>query len=212
MISGKRLVLILLTLSLEAYSAIVPAATVESLLADLKREPPVREAFAEYRFSRFTKKPAQSRGELQYLGPTHLVRIVQTPRPEQSTIANGMITIERPGQRPRQYALKRVPALAALLDSVSGLLGGDLARLQASFAIESSDRAPGFQLSLIPKQPAMQKRLSRIDVLGQGQQVHCLAFVEPDQEQSLLVMGDRAVNVPPELVTVSALTQFCQAP
>ncbi|AVP99786.1 hypothetical protein C7S18_22570 [Ahniella affigens] len=212
MISGKRLVLILLALSLEWPSGAASATTIESLVAGLKREPPVHEPFAEFRFSRFTKKPAQSRGELQYLGPTHLVRAVQTPRPEQSTIANGMITIERPGQSKRQYALKRVPALAALLDSVTGLLGGDLARLQAGFAIESSDLESGFRLSLIPKQAAMQKRLSRIDVLGQGPHVHCLAFVEPDHEQSLLVLGDRVATLPADVTTVDALTQFCQKP
>lgn len=212
MISGKRLVLILLVLSLEVLGGPASAATLASLITSLKREPPVHEPFAEFRFSRFTKKPAQSRGELQYLGPTHLVRAVQTPRPEQSTIQNGMIAIERPGQATKQYALKRVPALAALLDSVTGLLGGDLERLQQTFAVELSTIESGFRLSLIPKQAAMQKRLSRIDVLGQAQHVHCLAFVEPDGEQSILVLGDRVATLPASVTTAAALMQSCQAP
>lgn len=212
MISGKRLVLILLTLSLSGLSAAVSAAPIDELVAALRREPPVHEAFAEFRFSRFTKKPAQSRGELQYLGADHLVRVVASPRPERSTIRQGMIVIERPNQAKKQYALKRVPALEALLGSVTGLLGGDLNKLNQAFSVSLQPSASAFRLQLTPRQPAMAKRLSEIKVMGAGTKVHCLAFVEPDREQSLLVLGDKVAALPTTALTVDLLMQFCQTP
>lgn len=212
MISGKRLVPILILLGLEALSVGAQAAAIPTLISSLKREPPVHEAFVEYRFSRFTKKPAQSRGELQYLGPDHLVRLVETPRPEKSTIRNGMIEIERPKQSTKQYALKRVPALQALLGSITGLLGGDLAVLEQRFALTLEGTEAGFRLTLTPKEPAMQKRLSRIDVLGRERSVHCLAFVEPDAEQSWLVLGARVAKPDTASPSIDTFTELCQGP
>ncbi|MBK8284677.1 MAG: outer membrane lipoprotein carrier protein LolA [Ahniella sp.] len=215
MISGKRLALLLLAISPTVAHAEAPTGKVgdaTAAVARFKREAPMQEAFVEYRFSRFTRQPVKSLGELRYLGADQLVRAVRLPRPETSTIGQGMIRIERPGQKVRQVSLKRVPELQALLASFTGLLGGDAARLAPLFTLDFTESATGFTLKLTPRAAAMQKRISHIDVLGAGSTVSCLVFAEPDREQSIVLLGAKATSVAEGVMDAPALLTFCRLP
>ncbi len=193
-----------------------PATSAEAdataAIARFKRVAPMQESFVEYRFSRFTRQPVRSQGELRYLGADQLVRAVTQPRPETSTIGQGMIRIERPGQKVRQVSLKRVPELQALLASFTGLLGGDAARLAPLFTLNFSETTTGFTLKLTPRAPAMQKRISHIDVLGIGSTVSCLVFAEPDREQSIVLLGSKATSIRAGITDASTLLDHCRQP
>ena len=167
----------------------------------------MQESFVEYRFSRFTRQPVRSQGELRYLGAEQLVRAVTQPRPETSTIGQGMIRIERPGQKVRQVSLKRVPELQALLASFTGLLGGDATRLTPLFTLSLTEATEGFTLRLTPRAAAMQKRISHIDVLGVGSTVSCLVFAEPDREQSIVLLGKKADSVSAGITDAAVLLE-----
>lgn len=209
MISGKRLALILLAGLASPESSAAADATAEAVIARLGKAPPVTEPFVEYRFSRFTRTPVRSAGELAYLAPGHLRRTVTAPRAETTTIHDGQIRIERQGQKDRTVALARVPELAALLASVSGLLGGDAAALSAGFTITLEGGQGAFALALAPKQAAMARKLARIRVFGHDDGVSCLVFVEPDAEQNIVILDPDLVPADGQPVVADGLLAAC---
>ncbi len=70
---------------------------------------------------RVLDKPLVVSGELAWLGGDRLEGRVDKPTKETSTIADGEVTQEREGKKPRSFSLKRAPQLQVLLDSFVAL-------------------------------------------------------------------------------------------
>src|SRR3546814_10151110 len=135
MISGKtRLLLSLLLVVWASASASASepavASSAQTLIAGLGQPAPAHTAFAEARFLQVLERPLVVSGELAWLGGDKLQRRVDHPQQETATIADGEVTQQRAGKRPRHFSLKRAPQLQALLDSFGALISGDAARLQ----------------------------------------------------------------------------------
>ena len=64
------------------------------------------------------------------------------PQRETLTIADGEVTQQRAGKRPRHFSLNHAPQLQVLLDSFVALLSGDAARLAEAFEITPDRRRP----------------------------------------------------------------------
>ena len=75
------------------------------------------------------KAPLRVSGEYQRPDDATLVREVQSPYRETTTIRGDQATIAREGRAPRRFKLTRAPELAALQASFGALLGGDRAAL-----------------------------------------------------------------------------------
>lgn len=208
MTSGKKWVLLTsLLLPLACLAAPTPDnADAKALVASLKRPAPARTPFAEARFMKVLDKPLVVSGELSWLGGDRLERRVDKPAKEVSTIADGEVTQERDGRKPRTFSLKRAPQLKILLDSFVALLGGDASRLDESFDVHLGRDADRWALTLTPRDPRLAKQIASIQVYGSGDQPRCMRMNEVDGDTSIDLLGDLATHMPadPRLETVIA--------
>lgn len=217
MTSGKTHLLLpslLLTLCASA-SASEPAPTsspAQALIAALGQPAPAHTAFAEARFLQVLQKPLVASGELSWLGGDQLQRRVDQPQRETSTIADGEVTQQREGKRPRHFSLKRAPQLQVLLDSFVALLSGDAARLQKSFEITQTGKADGaWTLTLVPRDARVAKTVASIRIDGIGKQSRCMHMQEADGDLAVDLLGPLAAKMPAD-PTREALQALCGAP
>ena len=68
-------------------------------------------AFTEVRFSSLLREPLVVSGELGYSGAGSLERRVTAPVPRDDDDRGESVRIERDGEAPRSFALKRAPEL-----------------------------------------------------------------------------------------------------
>ncbi len=169
-----------------------------ALVASLKRPPPARTAFAEARFMRVLDKPLVVSGQMSWLGGDRLERRVDAPAKEISTIADGEVTQEREGRKPRSFSLKRAPQLKLLLDSFVALLGGDASRLGEAFDVSLGRDAGRWMLTLTPRDARLAKQIASLQVYGSGDTPRCLRMNEPDGDVSIDLLGDLAAHMPAE--------------
>jgi hypothetical protein len=200
MTSGKKLVLLTsLLLPLPCVATPAPDAdAARALITSLNRPAPARTAFAEARFMRVLDKPLVVSGELAWLGGDRLERRVDKPTKETSTIADGEVTQEREGKKPRSFSLKRAPQLKVLLDSFVALLAGDPSRLGESFEVGLARDADRWQLTLTPRDPRIAKQIAGIHVYGSGNTPRCMRMDESDGDTSIDLLGDLATKMPAE--------------
>lgn len=181
-------------------------ADAKALVASLKRPAPARTPFAEARFMKVLDKPLVVSGELAWLGGDKLERRVDKPAKEVSTIADGEVTQEREGRKPRTFSLKRAPQLRILLDSFVALLGGDASRLDDAFDVKLGRDADRWALTLAPRDPSLAKQIVSIQVYGSGNQPRCMRMNEKDGDTTIDMLGDLAGHMvaEPELADVIA--------
>lgn len=181
-------------------------ADAKALVASLKRPAPARTPFAEARFMKVLDKPLVVSGELAWLGGDKLERRVDKPAKEVSTIADGEVTQEREGRKPRTFSLKRAPQLRILLDSFVALLGGDASRLDDAFDVQLGRDADRWALTLAPRDPSLAKQIVSIQVYGSGNQPRCMRMNEKDGDTTIDMLGDLAGHMvaEPELADVIA--------
>lgn len=151
-------------------------------------------------------KPLVVSGELAWLGGDKLERRVDKPAKEVSTIADGEVTQEREGRKPRTFSLKRAPQLRILLDSFVALLGGDASRLDDAFDVQLGRDADRWALTLAPRDPSLAKQIVSIQVYGSGNQPRCMRMNEKDGDTTIDMLGDLAGHMvaEPELADVIA--------
>lgn len=181
-------------------------ADAKALVASLKRPAPARTPFAEARFMKVLDKPLVVSGELAWLGGDKLERRVDKPAKEVSTIADGEVTQEREGRKPRTFSLKRAPQLRILLDSFVALLGGDASRLDDAFDVQLGRDADRWALTLAPRDASLAKQIVSIQVYGSGNQPRCMRMNEKDGDTTIDMLGDLAGHMvaEPELADVIA--------
>jgi hypothetical protein len=200
MTSGKKLALLTsLLLPLTCLATPTPdAEDAKALIASLNRPAPARTPFAEARFMRVLDKPLVVSGELAWLGGDRLERRVDKPTKETSTIADGEVTQEREGKKPRSFSLKRAPQLQVLLDSFVALLAGDPSRLGESFDVSLGRDADRWQLTLVPRDARIAKQIAGIHIYGSGTLPRCMRMDESDGDTAIDLLGDLAAKMPAE--------------
>jgi len=147
---------------------------------------------------RVLDKPLIVSGELGWLGEDRLERRVDAPTKEVSTIADGEVTQQREGKKPRTFSLTRAPQLKVLLDSFVALLAGDPSRLSESFEVTLGRDADRWALTLTPRDARVAKQIARIQVYGSGTLARCMRMDEADGDMSIDLLGDLATKMPAE--------------
>jgi len=167
------------------------------LIAALGQPAPARTPFAEARFMQVLDQPLVVSGELAWLGGDQLQRKVLRPQPETATIANGEVTLERAGKRPRHFSLKHAPQLQVLLDSFVALLSGDTERLNDAFEISQHGTAnASWTLTLVPRDTRVAKTVASIAIDGNGKTSRCMWMQEDDGDLAVDLLGPLATQMP----------------
>jgi hypothetical protein len=194
---------------LASASAAESDAAAQSLIASLGRPAPARTAFAEARFMKILVQPRVASGELSWLGGDRLERRVEQPTKEVATIADGEVTQQREGRKPRSFSLNRAPQLQVLLDSFVALLGGDALRLNQAFAIHHDGNAERWTLILTPRDMRVAKVIASIQIDGRGNEPRCMRMQEADGDLAIDLLGELAARMP-AAPTREALAALCQ--
>lgn len=157
---------------------------------------------------RVLDKPLVVSGELSWLGGDRLERRVDLPTKETATIADGQVTQQREGRKPRSFSLERAPQLKVLLDSFVALLGGDPSRLADSFDVTVAHAGSQWTLTLKPRDPRVAKQIASIRVDGAGTEARCMRMEEPDGDVTMDLLGDLATKMP-DAPTRDAIAALC---
>lgn len=178
------------------------------ILERLARAAPERTGFVELRESKLLKAPMRVSGEYRRPASDVLVRQVQSPYVETTTLRDGEATVARAGRAPRTFALSRAPELAALQAGFGALLAGDRATLERHFAIRTQGVRERWTMTLVAQDEELAARLRRIVLHGRGAELRCIE-TEPTEgaTQRTLLAGAAAAAAPQ--ADAAALAALC---
>ncbi|HET6603323.1 MAG TPA: LolA-related protein [Xanthomonadaceae bacterium] len=178
---------LLLALLATAAAAIDPQ--LDALLARLARPAPAQVAFLELRDSLLLDTPTRTAGTLARPDEGVLVKAVDWPHRETTTIAQENVSVERQGERPRRFALGRAPELEGLLASFDALLGADRERLAHHYRIEHELTGPDWVIALTPRDPRLSRRIAQILLRGSGDALRCMELSETSGARTTTLLG-----------------------
>lgn len=181
----------------------------DALVRSLARPAPAAIGFQEVRFSALLEHPLIVAGELRYADSTSLDRIVTTPYREHTAIRGESVRIERDGERPRTFALKRAPELRGLLSAFAGLLSGDPSAIRRTFAVSASGKRDAWQLELTPNDARARQRLTTLTMVGSNDTPHCLSLHTADGASSVMLLGALAQDAIAPTITAAQLQARC---
>ncbi|QDH71634.1 fatty acyl CoA synthetase [Lysobacter alkalisoli] len=150
------------------------------VLAKIARPAPARTPFLELRGSALLKAPLRVVGEYRREADDALIRQVLSPYTETTTIADGMVRIERDGRAARRFSMSRAPELAALQASFGALLAGDRERLEQHYDLEVEGSRRAWSLHLSPHDPDLAARVSGMTLYGRGAELRCIESTPVD--------------------------------
>jgi len=180
------------------------------VLRQLARPAPMRTAFVELRDSPLLKAPLRISGEYRRPDDATLVREVQSPYAETTTIRAGQATIAR-GARSRSFSLARVPELAGLQASFGALLAGDRAMLERAYRIDTAGTRQHWTLTLVPRDAALAAKVRDIVLRGRGSELRCIETSPArgqDVQRTLLASAASSAN---GVTDGKALAALCTA-
>jgi hypothetical protein len=186
-----------------------PAGSLEDLEKRLAREPPVSTPFVEYRFSRVLKRPASASGTLEYRADGVLVRDVEHPYRERTTVSGDGVSVQREGRAERRFPLERAPQLRVLLDSFRALLDGRLSALRRDFTVSLEEAGRGWTITLSPLDATLARRLTTLRIDGTDDRPTCLAIAMTDGASYTLLGPVTRVGGAP---TRAELEAICRSP
>lgn len=183
----------------------------DAVIAGLKRTAPASIAFVEVRFSTLLVEPLVTGGTLVYEGDNALTRRVETPYREESAIRDETVRVEREGEEPRTFALRRAPELRGLLTGMIGLLAGDASFIGEHFAVTTSGDDHRWRLDLDPIDRRLEQRLSGIVVAGAAAEPHCFVIRDSAGGASVMLLGVTAAQPLPGPLALPELLVHCGA-
>jgi len=150
--------------------------------------------FIEQKSSTFLTKKLELKGRISYEAPDKLEKITTSPFQERLYIDGDTITIEKPGEEYAQEQIEKTvsldshPAIRAIVDSVRSTLAGDLKSLQALSQVRLTGDRNAWQLTLVPRNKKLLKRLAKISIHGSHDKIIRVDTEEADGDQSVLTM------------------------
>lgn len=181
-----------------ALSAALPAAADEAAwerLADLAFPREERVAFVERHLNRLLRAPAEQSGELWLTNGGAAVMRVYSPRLEERRIEDDRLVLRRPRRRhagaedpdaaigngiERRRMLDPERGAHLMLALILDVLSGDISELRQRFDSrfspldDSADHRGGWEIELVPRDPAFRRELVAVRLRGDGNR---LAFL-----------------------------------
>lgn len=191
-------------------AAAADAASVDAgwILQAVMRPAPSRTPFVEVRGSAMLKQPLRLQGEYRRETDGRLVRQVDAPYAETTTLSAGEAVIERAGRAPRRIALQQVPELAAVQAGFGALLAGDRALLEKTYTVQASGARERWRLRLVPRDARLARGLRQIDLHGRGSELRCVETQPAKGDAQRTLMAGAAVQAA-GVETVAALAALC---
>ncbi|MGH8258193.1 MAG: LolA-related protein [Steroidobacteraceae bacterium] len=175
-------------------SAAANGSRLDAILHGLARPAPSTTPFVEARFSPILARPLVVSGELEYLGPGSLARIVRKPYAEKAEIHGDTVTLQRGDQPAQTFSLDRAPEMRSLVASFSALLSGNVAALRSAFALDLHGNERSWTIGLTPLDPGVHQHIRSILVTGDGAGPRCLTTFQANDDIDVMLLA-RAARV-----------------
>lgn len=151
------------------------------------------------------------RGSLHQPDPDTLVREVESPYAERTTIRAERVVVEREDGRSRRFALRNAPELAALLDSFRAMLGGDRSLLERHYRVRlQQDLDDTWRMRLTPRELRRQQRIAGIELIGRDARLTCMRIHAGDGGVTWMLLGPAATQTADDAFD-AALSEHCGA-
>ena len=180
------------------------------VLQAVARPSPSSTPFVELRDSPMLRQPLRLQGEYQHHVDGSLVRRVESPYRETTTLTAGEVVIEREGRAPRRVALRQVPELAAIQAGFGALLSGDRELLQQTYEVQAQGVREHWALRLVPRESRLAAALAWIELHGRGSELRCVESHPAKGDPLYTLMAGAAVAAAGE-DDPSALAALCRA-
>jgi len=154
-------------------------------------------SFVEEHFLAVLDRPVESSGELLYDAPDHLEKRTLKPKPESLVLDHGVITAHR-GRHTYVLNLSDYPQIVPLIDSIRATLAGDRAALERIFKVRFDGDLEHWKLLLAPSDAAVAHNVKQIRIEGARDAIHSVEIQQTDGDRSLLTIGARQTDGPPE--------------
>jgi outer membrane lipoprotein-sorting protein len=139
--------------------------------------------FVEKKTLALLDQPVTSSGELLYAAPDRLEKRTIKPKVENMLVDGNNLVIER-GKKTYHLQLSDYPELAAFIDSIRGTLAGDRKALERTYQLSLEGNSVNWTLQLIPNNARMQQVISRIRIMGAGDEVRSIDIAQTDGDSS----------------------------
>ncbi len=124
-------------------------------------------SFVEEKHLDMLDVPLIQKGRLRFIPPDRFERVLEGPGGGRFVI-DGQRVLQQQGDTRRELDLEQLPAVQAFAASFGATLRGDLEMLQKYYEINFDDTADTWVLELLPKDPRLQRFVTRIVLRGQG--------------------------------------------
>ncbi len=182
---GSRYLLLLWLMLMQGQNAAAEDFGLDTLLPILAQNRGGRARFSERKFISLLDKPIESSGELVYAKPDHLEKNTLKPQPEHLTLDNGILSVERKGQK-KSVQMNDYPELAIFIESLRGTLAGDRAALERIYRLFLGGSAAHWTLLLLPSAPEMSAIISQIKITGESAQLRSIEIQQADGDRSVM--------------------------
>ena len=151
------------------------------------------------------EQPLLVRGQLSHPRAGVLVREVQSPYTERTTVADGRVEVVRDGERERRFSLRNAPELAALLAGFEGMVTGERALLERHYSMTLQREGDSWLLTLVPRDPRSARRVEELRLSGRGRELLCTEVRQPEGQGSRMLVGPAAARADADAADLAAL-------
>jgi len=160
----------------------------DDVMARLAAAPQRRAAFIEDKRVAALEQPLHSAGTLAYSRPDHLEKTTTAPAPERLVVDGARLTVTAGNNSPHVVDLGGQPAALALIDTIRGILSGDLALLRRSYDVTGGGSMSAWRLLLRPRDPALARLVREVHIEGAGADVRSIDTVQANGDTDRLTI------------------------
>ena len=161
--------------------------TVAELMRGLAARGPESARFVEKKYIAILDQPVESSGELRYVPPDRLEKRTIAPKPELLVLAGDTLTLER-DKRKLTLQLRDYPQIAAIVESLRGMLSGDRTALEKTYRLEVHGSRERWTLVMLPSDAKLAELVLRIDVTGSRDRVRTIEIRQADGDRSVMTI------------------------
>jgi outer membrane lipoprotein-sorting protein len=137
------------------------------------------------------ERPLHTSGELFFDAPDRLEKRTLEPSAQQLIAEGDQLTLIR-GRHRASMRLSDYPQLSPLLDGLRATLAGDRATLEKDFRLSLAADGTGWALTLQPLASDARPLYQRIEIRGQGADIHQVLLERSNDERTTMTLSAAA--------------------
>jgi hypothetical protein len=164
---------------------------VSALMELLRAHRPGKATFHETKYLALLERPVESSGVLVFTPPDRLEKSTTGLNAEKMVVDRETLTVERLGRK-NVLSMREYPQIGVLVESIRGTLAGDLPSLEKTYALALEGDARSWKLTLRPRDAALLKIVTRIEIGGAQAQVRRVEIQQADGDRSVMLVTPAA--------------------